>query len=61
MSLVPPGGGLHKTCTHGWGETVRYALDDTARTVRLCVILIVMGSASAGAFLIMLLVHGLLH
>jgi len=49
---MPPSDGLH-----GWGETVRYALDDGDRTVRLCVILLTFGFASATPVLILALVR----
>jgi hypothetical protein len=41
-SLVPAPGGTHQAWAHAW-ETIRYAINDTARTVRLCVILLVLG------------------
>jgi hypothetical protein len=50
MSLIPPSDG-----SHGW-ETIRYALDDGDRTVRLCVILLTRGAARAVPFLLVALV-----
>jgi hypothetical protein len=52
MRLIPPPDGLH-----GWGETVRHALDDGDRTVRLCVILLTFGVASAIPLLFLALVR----
>jgi hypothetical protein len=39
-------------------KTIRYALDDTRRTVRFCVILLTMGVASVVPFLIIVMVRG---
>jgi hypothetical protein len=50
MSLIPPSDGSHR-----W-ETIRYASDDSARTFRLCVILLAERAARAVPFLIMALV-----
>jgi hypothetical protein len=60
MSLIPADGGLHRAGVHAW-ETIRYALDSNARTVRLCVILLTLGITSAVPFLIMAVVHGWLR
>ena len=38
-------------------ETIRYALDDTARTVRLVSIILAIGIASTAPFLITVLAH----
>jgi hypothetical protein len=57
MSLMPTRGGLRRAEAHGW-ETIRYALDSNARTVRLCVILLTLGITSTVQFLIMAGVHG---
>jgi hypothetical protein len=58
MSVVPrPKGGARQR----W-KTIRYALDDTGKTVRLCVIILTASVASVVAsavpFLIFVLVHG---
>jgi hypothetical protein len=52
MSVIPGGAGSHHAGRHKW-ETIRYALDDTGRTVRLCVILLTMSLACCTPFLIM--------
>ena len=52
MSLIPADGGLRRAGAHGW-ETIRYALDSNARTVRLCMILLTMGIAGIPALLIL--------
>jgi len=57
MSLTPAGGGLRRAEAHGW-ETIRYALDSNARTMRLCVILLTLGITSTVPFLIMAVVRG---
>jgi hypothetical protein len=57
MSLIPADGGLRRAGAHGW-ETIRYALDSNARTVRLCVILLTLGITSTVPFLIMAVVRG---
>jgi hypothetical protein len=54
MSVIPGGAGSHHAGRHKW-ETIRYALDDTGRTVRLCVILLTMSLACCTPFLIMTL------
>ena len=55
MSLMPTDGGLRRSGERGW-ETIRYALDSNARTVRLCVILLTLGIAGVPALLIV--THG---
>jgi hypothetical protein len=55
MSLIRADGGLHRPGAYGW-ETIRYALDSNARTVRLCVILLTMGIAGIPALLVV--THG---
>jgi len=62
MSVVPPvPAGTSPVAPHKW-ETIRYALDNNARTVRLCVILLVMSAAAVitagGTLLVMAAVHG---
>ena len=61
MSLIPNGAGLHQDCWHKWG-TIRYALDKTSRTIRLCVILLVSSAATVitagGTLLVVAVVHG---
>jgi len=54
MSLVPDGTGIHLAAREKW-QTIRYALDTTARTVRLIAILVTMSIACATPFVIMLL------
>ena len=54
MSLVSRGSGTHRAGEIKW-ETIRYALDQTSRTIRLCVILIVSSAATAAPFLILAL------
>jgi hypothetical protein len=54
VSLIPAGpimnhGGRDKR------ETIRYALDDTARTIRLVAIFVAVGIACSTPFLVMLL------
>jgi hypothetical protein len=52
MSL-PSASGWH----HAWAAVVRDAITSTGRTVRLCVILLMMGLSSVTPFLIVALVH----
>jgi hypothetical protein len=51
----------HELNTHAWGshgwKTIRYALDDGDRTVRLCVILLTIGAASSIPILFLALAH----
>jgi hypothetical protein len=54
VSLVSRDGGTHRTGENKW-ETIRYALDQTSRTIRLCVILLVSSAATAVPFLILAL------
>lgn len=56
MSLIPPGPGIQHAGREMW-VTVRDAQGDTRRTVRLCVILLVMGLAAC----LPLLAAGLIH
>jgi hypothetical protein len=57
MSLILQGGGeAHRTGLHKW-ETIGDAQRDTGRTIRLCVILLVMGLATSVPLVIMALVH----
>lgn len=56
MSLIPPGAGIQRQGREMW-ETVRAAQDDTGRTVRLCVILLVMSLATSLPFLVIALTH----
>jgi hypothetical protein len=56
--ILGPGGLSHKA-GHAW-ETFRYACDNTGRTVRLCVMLLVSGVASVSPFLILALLRGYL-
>lgn len=48
---VPSGWRVNQTAAHRW-ETIRYALDSNARTVRLCVIMLV-ASIPPGLLLIL--------
>jgi hypothetical protein len=57
MSLVSHDGEIRSAGQYKW-ETIRYALDKTSRTVRLCMILLVMSAATAAPFLILALAHG---
>lgn len=57
MSLVPDTTGIHHVARPMW-ETVRYALDDTPRTIRLCVILLTIGIATIAPSLIVALICG---
>jgi len=45
---------------HKW-ETVRYAVDDTARTVRLVIIVLAMGVAASFPFVVAILAHAWLR
>jgi hypothetical protein len=53
---LPCGTGDTHAGSHKW-EAVRVAIDSTARTVRLCVILLTMSVATAAPFLIVALAH----
>ena len=57
MSLIPPDAGTHRAGQHKW-ETIRYALDNNGRTIRLCIILLTMSAVTCIPFLIMTLAHG---
>jgi len=41
----------------GWQETVRYALENNARTFRLCLILLVMAISPVAAAVAAVLIH----
>jgi hypothetical protein len=56
MSLIPATGGTHQAWAHAW-ETIRYALDSNARTIRLCMILLVLGLTGITPFLVLALAH----
>jgi hypothetical protein len=43
-----------------WWETVRYALDSTARTVRLCLIVLVASLSPTAGMAVAVLMHHLL-
>jgi hypothetical protein len=59
--LAPRGGGLlreqRRAARHKWG-TIRYAIDDTGRTVRLCVILVFLAAGTAVAPVLIILLRG---
>jgi hypothetical protein len=57
MSLIRPGDRLQRQGPEMWA-TVRDAQGDTGRTVRLCVILLVMSLATSAPVLIVALAHG---
>ena len=54
MSLVRDPGGMHRAPPEKW-QAIQYALDDTARTIRLCAILLTMSIACGTPLVIMLL------
>jgi hypothetical protein len=56
MSLVPSSRGDHEGCLHRW-QTIRHAIDDTHRTIRLCVIFLVTGFAPVPSIAIALLLR----
>lgn len=56
MRVVPRVTGDISLARHKW-ETIRYAVDDTARTVRLIVIVLAMGLAASAPLVIVLLAH----
>jgi hypothetical protein len=57
MSLIPATTGLPQMGRHKW-KTIRYAVDDTGRTVRLVAILLTMSIACTLPFLILALALG---
>ena len=57
MSLVPQGGGTNRAGQHKW-RTIYYAIGSTARTIRLCAVLLTLSIASTVPFVIMALAHG---
>jgi len=56
MSLVAAGRGDHHGCVYRW-QTIRRAIDDTSRTIRLCAIFLVTGLAPAPSIVIVLLLR----
>lgn len=56
MSVIPGDSDRYKASVARW-ENIRYALDKTSRTIRLCVILLVMSIAAAVPLLILALAH----
>jgi hypothetical protein len=56
---VPPGGGggPRPTRMRKW-DVINRAIDDPGRTIRLCLVLLAAGIASAAPFLIAALIHG---
>ena len=60
MSVVPRITEDISVSRHKW-ETVRYAVDDTARTVRLVIIVLAMGVAASFPFVVVMLAHAWLR
>ena len=58
-NLVRASTSAHQAWAHAW-ETIRYAIDDNARTIRLCVILLMLGLAGITPLLVLALAHHVL-
>jgi hypothetical protein len=56
LSLIRTGAGLHRAGEQRW-RTIRYALDDTGRTIRLCAILLAAALASVLPLLVVALLQ----
>ena len=58
-NLVRASASAHQAWARAW-ETIRYAIDDNARTIRLCVILLMLGLTGITPFLVLALAHHVL-
>ena len=58
-TFVRASASAHQAWARAW-ETIRYAIDDNARTIRLCVILLVLGLMGITPFLVLALAHHVL-